>query len=173
MISRFKKNASRSTSLILLVLSGAALVTSGCDRNRLIDTVETGSFSENLPFETVGIGQRITITATTELIIRTEAEWLELSRTMTPYEAFSTIDFDQVMLAVVAVQVDSGGWAVDVESVEQADGKIEVAYVISEPGVDCITPQALATPFQVIKVRKMDGDVTFISRSESFSCQDF
>lgn len=135
--------------------------------------MEAGSFTENLPFETVGIGQRIDISDTTELLIRSEPEWTLLAATMTPYAEFTAVDFDQVMLAVVAVPVESGGWAVDVESVEQIDDMIEISYVISEPGIDCITPPALATPFQVIKMRKLDGDVRFTARDERFSCEDF
>lgn len=161
------------TFVYLLTVLVLTVSLSACERNRLIDTVETGSFTENLPFETVGIGQRIDITDTTELLIRSESEWTVLAATMKPYKEFSAVDFDQVMLAIVAVPVESGGWAVDVESVEQIDGLIEVSYVISEPGIDCITPPALATPFQVIKMRKLDGDVRFTARNERFSCEDF
>ena len=159
--------------LACAVVLASALV-AGCQQPEIIDEVETGDFAEVLPFETLGIGQRASHTERVERLVRTAEEWEAASSTLMPFEAFEDVDFEQVMLAVVVVPVESGGWTIEVESVERAEGAIEIAYVLGEPGVDCITPTALATPFQVIRIRKLeDVDVTFSSRKERFSCKDF
>ena len=168
-----KRRGSFVVFWFVIILSGATSLLSGCDKYQVIDTVETGDFSEVLPFETLGFGQRMDIESKTEIIVRNDAEWQEILTTMSPFKAFESVDFEQVMVAIIAIPVESGGYSITVEVVEQVDGVLAVAYVISEPGIDCITPPALATPFQVVRMRKLDLEVRFSSRKESFSCKDF
>jgi len=170
---RVRRCGTFAAILFVITLSGVTLLLSGCDKYRVIDTVETGDLSEALPFETLGFGQRMDVDGKTEIIVRNDAEWQAILSTMTTFEALERVDFEEAMVAIIAIPVESGGYTIEVEAVEQVDGILEVSYVISEPGIDCITPPALATPFQVVRMRRLDLEVRFSSRKELFSCEDF
>lgn len=73
------------------------------------------------------------------------------------------VDFDQTMVAVVfAGQKMSGGYGVEVRSVDQNDaGAVTVNYETSSPPPGAMTTQALTEPFHMIRLGKSEGDVVF------------
>ncbi len=158
---------------LCFLISACVIIFSGCRDGSGEETIEIVDYSEVFPFETIGIGQRSQFTEPVERMVYDAESWAQISAALQPHVPFETVDFSQVMLAVIATPKSSGGYTIEVESIELLDGKITVAYLISEPGVDCITPQALAVPFQVIEIRKMEGTVLFEHRTERFSCEDF
>lgn len=147
-----------------------AMLMIGCQEEPM---VEQTRFSEVIPFETIGIGQRGDFSEPTERMVYEEASWTALSASLRPLADFETVDFSQVMLAVIAIPVKSGGYTIEVESAELLDSVLTISYVMSEPGFDCITPPALAVPFQVIELRKTEAPVRFERRTERFRCEDF
>ncbi len=151
------------TKFLLVMLM---LVVGGCQQAE----IEITDDSEPLYFETIGWGHFGTIRDTTEVIIRTSDEWIRVSANYRPIEDFKAVDFSQVMVALIALPAEYGGYSIDVESVESAERIVTVAYLVSEPGPDCITPTALTLPFQAILIRKTDGSVKFVRRTESFKC---
>jgi len=132
--------------------------------------VEVTGDTEPLYFETIGWGHSGIVRDTTEVIIRTSDEWDRISSNYRPLEDFEAIDFSQVMVALIALPAESGGYSIEVESVESVEGIVTVSYLVSEPGTDCITPTALTLPFQAVLIRKAGGIVEFVRRTESFKC---
>lgn len=149
------------------------LLFSGCQNQSGSELIEIIEFSEVFPFGTLGIGQRSDFTEPVELMIYDDESWAGVSSALQPHVPFGPVDFSQVMLAVIATPSQSGGFMIEVESVELLDSVLTVAYLVSEPGIDCITPQVLSVPFQVIEIRKTEGMVLFERRTEQFSCEDF
>ena len=149
-----------------LIVTGMMLVVGGCQQAE----VEVTGDSESLYFETIGWGHFGTIRDTTEAIIRTSDEWDSVSANYRPLEDFQEVDFSQVMVALIALPADYGGYSIEVESVESVGGIVTVSYLVSEPGTDCITPTALTLPFQAVLIRKAEGRVEFVRRTESFKC---
>jgi len=161
----------RALSALFLIVG--MIFFSGCRDRSQTEVTEVVEFSEVLPFETVGIGQRSDFADPVERMIYNDDIWVSVASALRPHVPFESVDFSQVMLALIATPTESGGYSVEVESVELLNGIITVSYLIGEPGFDCITPQALAVPFQVIEIRKIEGTVVFERRTERYSCEDF
>ncbi len=150
---------------IFLILLGI-FVLSGCKQ----PVPEIVSTSEPLYFERIGMGQTGTVADTIEVLIRTEKNWKEWSEKVKPLSPFKKIDFSQASIALIAIPVESGGYTVEVESVEKDAGVITVSYLFSKPKSACISPLAAALPFQAVLIRKADGDARFKRREERYGC---
>jgi len=63
------------------------------------------------------------------------------------------VDFtvDQVVLVSMGAQ-SSGGYSISAESVVDAGDYIELNLILSSPGANCITSQALTHPYQMLKI---------------------
>ncbi len=133
--------------------------------------VDIEATPDALYFEVVGRGQSGSLSDTTEAVLRSPEEWAALRDSLRPAAPFEPIDFDQTMLLVAALPQTSGGYRVQMESVEKTGDKILASYVVFAPGPDCITFMALTLPFQVVAVRRADGNVTFRRRVELESCE--
>lgn len=150
-----------------MTLLVAGLFLAGCAPTTE-DTVDT---AEVLVFERLGMGHSGTVRDTVEAVARSAAEWEALQQAVQPMEPFRDVDFTQYMVALVAVPTESGGYIVEVESVEEMDGQIHISYVLNTPKSDCVTLTALAMPFQAVVVRRADGDVHFTRRIARYSCE--
>jgi hypothetical protein len=151
----------------LLTVLVAGLFLAGCAPTAE-DTVET---AEVLVFERLGMGHSGTVRDTVEAVARSAAEWETLQQAVRPMEPFREVDFTQYMVALVAIPTESGGYIVEVESVEDLDGEINVSYVLNTPQSDCVTLAAEAMPFQAVVIRRADGDVRFTRRIARYSCE--
>ena len=132
--------------------------------------VEQPDESMPLYFETIGRGQYGEVRDTVEVISITSEQWADVSATVRPLAAFEPVDFDQSMVALIALPAESGGYTIEVESVESLDGQLTISYLVSEPGADCITPTALALPFQAVSIQKTAGEIRFERRTERYKC---
>jgi hypothetical protein len=131
------------------------------------------SEGEYLVFEPIGMGQRGIVTDTlnaSHWVLRDEASWLAAQDSLSPLGPFKTVDFDQAMVVVIALPAVSGGYSIEVASVERQVDRIAVEYVISEPSSDCIPVVGAALPFQAVRVRKDDLPVEFEERREPYRC---
>ncbi|GMQ81757.1 MAG: hypothetical protein BMS9Abin05_1192 [Rhodothermia bacterium] len=106
-----------------------------------------------------------------EVIVRDSDSWALVSAGVRPLAPFKSVDFTQAMVALIALPTESGGYMIEVETVESLDGIITVSYLVSEPGTDCIAPTALALPFQAVFLRREEGEVRFVRRTETYSCE--
>jgi len=154
--------------LSITVISAAFVLVglSACSRAH----VEIDDATEPLVFETIGLGQKGFVADTLETVIRDSVLWAEMGKNLSPIAPFRTVDFSQEMVGLIAMRVESGGYAVDVETVEIVDDEIVVSYVVSEPDTDCITMMADALAFQAVTIRRADGDVRFERRNERYKC---
>ena len=148
------------------LLAGLFLLVAGCS----VPQEESEPDTDPLYFESIGRGQHGARRDTIETVARTAEAWAELSATVRPIAEFEAVNFEQQMAALIAIPTESGGYTIEVESVEALDGVITVAYVVNVPGIDCITPTALALPFQAVSIRKAEGAVEFERRNEPFKC---
>lgn len=132
-------------------------------------SIETDT--EPLFFETIGMGQMAAFTDTTEIIIRDADHWAEVQAQLRPLRDFPAVDFEQMMVLLVAVPVNTGGYSVQFESVEYDDATITATYMLTIPDDDCITITALAVPFQAVQVRRVEGEAQFARETELFRCE--
>jgi len=126
--------------------------------------------TEFLPFDNLGVGPTATLTDTTEILLYSPDEWDAYRSRLHSVGAFKPVDFTQEMVALIAVPEESGGYSVEVESVEQKDSVIVVSYVLLSPERDCVTPMGRAVPYQAVSVRRADGPVRFERRTATFPC---
>ena len=99
-----------------------------------------------------------------EVTIRTVAEWRALWQAHAPPSTdLPRVDFDKEM--VVGVFLGSrptGGYAVDIVSVEANRGEIAVTYRESQPPRDAILTQALTSPVHLVRIPQHQGAVRFV-----------
>ena len=153
-------------TLTLIVAASLLVAMSACSR----PYVEIEEPTESLVFETIGVGQRGFVADTLETVVNDSLVWSEMSGNLSPLEPFKPVDFSQAMVGLIAMRVESGGYAIEVESVEFVEGEIVVSYVLYEPGSDCIALMADALAFQAVTIRRTEGDVRFVRRNESYKC---
>ncbi len=123
-----------------------------------------------LAFEAIAIGHVGLGRDTVEVILRSQTELDEALERFTTLEAVPEVDFEQYMVGVIAVPTESGGYIVEVKSVEQTGDEITVHYVLNVPAQDCITVQALSLPHQIVQIRRSEGNVTFVQERDRYLC---
>jgi len=123
-----------------------------------------------LAFESIALGHQGSVRDTIEVILRSEAELLEALQKVTPLAEVPEVDFQQYMVGMIAVPTESGGYIVEVKSVEQTGDEITVNYVLNVPAQDCITVQALSLPHQIVQIRRSEGNATFVQERERYLC---
>ncbi len=81
------------------------------------------------------------------------------------------IDFaiDQVVLVTMGSR-NSGGYTIAAESVKDAGEIVELNVLLSSPGADCVTTDALTHPYQVLKINSLK-EVRTIERNVIESCE--
>jgi len=81
------------------------------------------------------------------------------------------IDFDEEMaLAVFMGERRTGGYEVRVEEVSRSGDGLKVSVLMRAPGENCMTTQAITRPFQLLRLERVDGEVTFETRQEAVDC---
>lgn len=148
----------------------ALLIQTGCQPES--DSEISVDEGEPLVFDTVARGQSASTRDTLEVIIRSADDWSRVSDQFQPVNPFPDLDFSQTMVGIVSIPANSGGYSIDVESVELVDSTLVVAYILNVPGSSCITPQALAEAYQVFTIRQADFSATeFTRRTDTYSCE--
>ncbi|NNE69420.1 MAG: hypothetical protein HKN29_03535 [Rhodothermales bacterium] len=143
-----------------------ALSMTGCGADSEILTE-----GDYLFFERIGIGQAGALTDTAEWVLRDSTSWAEAQEQLQPLAAFEPVDFSQEVVIVVAIPTESGGYHIELESVEEMEDHVLVSYLFHEPALDCITLSALALPFQAVSVKRFEGKpVRFERRTQKYEC---
>ncbi len=151
--------------LLLLAASGLVLIT-GCGEDSEILTE-----GDYLFFERVGSGQSGSVSEVSEWVLRDSASWAEAQTRLRPLAPFEPVDFTQAVVVAIAIPTESGGYHVEVESVEELEDHVLVTYLFQKPALDCITLSALAVPFLVVEVRRFDDkEVRFERREQKYEC---
>ena len=125
---------------------------------------------EVLAFEAIALGHQGATRDTIEVILKSQTELEQVLEQVTPLGEVPEVNFQQYMVALIAIPTESGGYIVEVQSVEQTGNEVTVNYVLNVPGQDCITVQALSLPHQIVQIRRSDGNVTFVQERERYLC---
>jgi hypothetical protein len=97
-----------------------------------------------------------------EVMVRSEAEWNELWSRHSPGRPVPRLDFSRVMVAAVFMgQKPTSGYAVEIQKVQSNSGRIRVLYHITEPAPGAAVAQATASPFHIVVLPRVEGDVQF------------
>lgn len=161
----------RSSLALLLPLLLLSFGTGACNNQDTAVPIADEPESEPVYFAPLIRGTDSALSDTTEAIVRSGAEWRDLVANLAPFEEPRAVDFSQAMLVVVALPVDTGGYMLDVETVELLSDSLVVSYVVYEPGGDCLNVEAAVTPYHVVEVRRMDAPVAFHKRREYVFCE--
>ncbi len=167
-LARQRESAWKMAKALVVVsmATGMAMGMSGCEvQSDLIDGPD-----ELLYFESIGLGHYGTVRDTLELVMRDEAAYLAAMEHVQPLDTLPEIDFEQTMVGLIAIPTNSGGYIIEVQSIEKTGDQITINYLFSTPGADCITLDALALPFQVVIIRQSEGQVTFVRESKAYTC---
>ena len=125
---------------------------------------------EVLYFEPIAMGHNGSVRDTMEVVF-TESEALQaVVSNLNLLGPVKDVDFSQTMVALIAIPTESGGYIVEVKSVEKTGDQIVVSYEFSTPGPDCVTIQALSLPFQMVKIKRSEGDITFNRITKRSKC---
>ncbi len=124
-----------------------------------------------MAFTRLGQGQHASLRDTTEQVIRDATAWAALADSLRPVMPFDSVDFSNQVLLLAAVPVPSGGYNLGFEEVNRVGDEIVASYVLMQPGEDCATTMALATPFQVIRLPRPDLPIRFERTTEAYSCE--
>lgn len=125
---------------------------------------------EPLYLEAIGNGDRASLTDTLETVVRDSAAWADLQPTFRLFRPFKPVDFSQTMVVVAAVPVETGGYRVRFEEAERRADTVFVSYVLERPGADCLPAMGGGVAFQAAYVRRAEGPVAFLHRTERYSC---
>ncbi|NQV72565.1 protease complex subunit PrcB family protein [bacterium] len=142
------------------------LAFSGCKNQPVADLGP----DEVLYFETVGMGHNGSLRDTTEVVFSESSAFQTAVAELNLLGPIANVDFSQTMVGFIAIPTESGGYIIEVKSVEKTGNEIIVSYEFSKPGQDCVTIQALSLPFQIVKIKRSEGVVRFNRIEKQYSC---
>ncbi len=121
-----------------------------------------GSEAVELKFATVQRGDLSGIEERREVVVRTAAEWAALWKQHTPGQKPPAIDFTRSMVAGVFLgSRPSGGFAIDVTSVQRDGPDLVVTYRESKPDPKMMVTQMITSPFHLVRIDRLEGPVRF------------
>jgi hypothetical protein len=110
----------------------------------------------------VAQGSRSAIGQMKEATARTPAEWQAIWKEHGAGDAAPGVDFAKEMVAAVFLGTrPTGGYAVEIRSTRRDGKTLVIEYVEERPGPDAIVTQALTSPFQIVRIPRFEGPVTF------------
>ena len=108
-------------------------------------------------FQTVAKGSRSGIDEAAQIVVRNQAGWASLWQKHSSVDANPpappAIDFSKELVAAVFLgQKPTGGYAVEIVSIEDGDGTLTVTYRETTPQPGGITTQAFTQPFHIVRI---------------------
>jgi hypothetical protein len=154
--------------LLLTVMAGLMLATSEPQANELVgDKKEVGKSAEPKIFAKTPTGviyQSVAVRSSKELSLLTPsnapagADAAALAKVL----KVDAIDWKKQMVIVVyGGEKPTGGYSVEVKSLEIKDKKLVVRWKLKSPGADDIVAQVITYPSLTILVDRFDGEVVF------------
>ena len=154
----------RSAVAVWLSLLGICLVSlSNADETKM-DTRWVTAATESNPtatnavaFQTVAKGFRSGVIEATQIVVRTQAEWNTLWQKHSSIEPKPSqapvIDFSkELVIGVFLGQKPTGGYDVEIVSVEPNDGTLMVSFREKSPQPGAILTQAFTQPFHIVRI---------------------
>ena len=98
--------------------------------------------------------------------------WAQTFHGMTPVPPLPAIDFSREMVVVAALGLrSSGGYGILIDGASEIDtDEVAVEVRSISPGSRCFVTAALTQPVDIARLRRHDGPVRFVERSEVHSC---
>ena len=157
-----------STFLLALILSGCSTPDSPTS-SQMSDQDPAQVYMNNLepvPCETIQAGTVSGIARRSRLVIQSNEEWIAFwnrhASRQRPVSEPPAVDFDnQTVLAVLMGQQSSGGYSIEIQSVYQVDGALEVNVMEREPDRNVMTISALTAPFHLVAIPKWEKEIRF------------
>ncbi len=153
----------------LAALAGAALLTAAtaCSAQEPV-TRGLPPGARALPFRTVFAGPNGP-EAPGRAVIADQAGWADLERSLEGLEAEGP-DFREHRIVMAAMgSRPTGGYAIEVTGVYEADGAVHVAILEISPGPGCMVSQFLTAPVTVVTV-PATGEIRFVEDRETRDC---
>ena len=126
-------------------------------------------------FEPVFSAQISGIAEPGRLVIRDAQEWNafwdDATRNLLPKPETPGVDFGRHMVIVAAMGTrGTGGYAISIDDVGEAQGRLFAVVREFSPGFGCITTQVVTAPLTAVRVPRSDEPVTFDEREERRDC---
>lgn len=139
-------------------------------------TTEAPDEGDNLPFDTVTQGPHGSYDFEEEYFVIDnqddfEAFWEALHEGRGSTPSLPSVDFsEETIVAVLFGTKPTGGYTIEVTEVTSDGDRLHVQVEKTVPGADCVTTQAVTSPYHVIKVPAAGADVEFNTSEETRSC---
>jgi hypothetical protein len=117
---------------------------------------------EGLDFTSISRGQASSISDQRQLVIRDEQGFQDIWQQIDDVSGLPEIDFENNMvIAVFMGERPTGGYGIEIESIDEYPDRITVNIAETEPGPDELTTQALTYPYHIVTTENTDKEVGF------------
>ena len=97
-----------------------------------------------------------------QVAVRTQAEWMKIWRMHSFERPVPKVDFAKEMVVGVFMGTrSSAGFSVEIVGTRVADGALTVQYRETVPQKGTMAAQILTSPYHLVSVPRVDGDVKF------------
>lgn len=145
--------------------------------NKSLKSEERSNNNEELSFETINKGIYSGHNQKNNYVIvsRNDFEnlWNKVYYKTVSKPPLPEIDFNKyIVLAVFQGVKNTGGYDTQIFKISREEGYFDVLVRETSPSPECVTTQALTSPFHIIKVEKMSSEVNvrFDAREEMTDC---
>lgn len=121
--------------------------------------------AQDSPIRTIDKGANSNIDDRLTASARSAAEWAALWKKHNYDKPAPAVDFSKEMIVAVFMgSRPTAGFAVDITSAAEREGKLVVSYRETRPGGGAITAQVLTSPYHIVAVPKSALAVVFEKR---------
>ena len=112
--------------------------------------------------KTVAKGQQSAVDDRREVTVRTQDEWAKIWRMHDFERPAPRVDLpSEMVVGVFLGSRPTGGFSVEIVGTRQEGGALIVQYRETMPAPEGMTAQVLTSPFHLVSVPRIDGDVKF------------
>jgi protease stability complex PrcB-like protein len=114
------------------------------------------------PLRVVDKGGQSGIGEPRQVVVRTADEWTKLWRVHGMDRALPKVDFTkETIVGVFMGSRPTAGFVIEIVGIADAHGARVVRYKETMPSREAITAQILTSPFELVAIPKVPGDVRF------------
>jgi hypothetical protein len=107
-------------------------------------------------------GTHSNIDSAQQVVVRDPADWGALWKEHAPERPLPAVNFAREAVAAVFLGTrPTGGYGVEIVGAAEKAGAFVVQYRETKPGADAIAAQVITSPFLLVAMPKVDGDVKF------------
>jgi hypothetical protein len=163
-----------------MVVAGAAILLSGCDgRDHVfpivppdpVDVAMQAVSSDIAAYLYSGMKDRHRLAVPDSQAWT--ALWRQVTQNILPPVPVPAIDFntDAVIIASMGMR-PTGGYSIEIESVQAAEGTLYVTVLERSPGTNCVVTQAVTAPVHAVRVPRQSflASVVFTEKTEVQNC---